>query len=97
MPRTATAAAATAHPILVEVTETRLVWIAAETPEQAAQQAPLYAADTYRDQLPRVDSNVETRVVTEELAYELDAAPEEYERLDDYFAARPGRDRMERP
>jgi hypothetical protein len=85
MPQTLTPAV-TAHPILIEVTETRLVWIAAQTPEQAREQAARYAADDYRSTLPRVDSNVETRVVTEELAYELDADPEEYDRLDDYFA-----------
>ena len=90
MSQTVTAPTSTAHPILVEVTETRLVWIAAETPEQARKQAKMFAADAYRDVLPRVDSSVETRTVTEELAYELDADPEEYERLDDYFAARAG-------
>jgi hypothetical protein len=81
---------ATAHPVLVEVTETRLVWIAAETPEQARRLAPMYGKPAYRDRLPLVDANIETRTVTEELAYELDAAPEEYERLDDYFAATTG-------
>ena len=93
MPQTVTAPAdtTTAHPILVEVTETRLVWIAADTPEQARSLAGIYGKPDYRDQLPCVDSNIETRTVTEELAYELDAEPEEYERLDDYFANRAAR------
>ena len=96
MSQTITTPAATAHPILVEVTETRLVWIAAETPEQARKLAALYGQPTYRDQLPVVDSNIETRAVTEELAYELDADPDEYDRLDDYFATQSGRGRAER-
>lgn len=86
MPQTLTRTA-TAHPILVEVTETRLVWIAAETPEQARKLAAIYGTRAYQDQLPCVDSNIETRTVTEELAYGLDAGPDEYDRLDDYFAA----------
>lgn len=97
MSQTATTPTATAHPILVEVTETRLVWIAAETPEQARTLAGMYGKPAYRDQLPCVDSNIETRTVTEQLAYELDADPDEYDRLDEYFATRPGPESAARP
>lgn len=88
MPQTAPALAATAHPILVEVTETRLIWIEAETAEQAENLAATYADAPGRTQFPLVDNATLTRAVTEDLTYWLNADPDQVERLDDYFAAR---------
>jgi hypothetical protein len=82
----------TAHPVLVEVVETRLVWIEAETADAAADKAPAFVTDvTGLDglaHLPLVDKSLEARAVTSELADWLDADPDQVEHLDDYFAAR---------
>jgi hypothetical protein len=86
MPQTLTRFAA--HPVLVEVVETRLVWVEAETAEQAEELAATYADAPGRTQFPLVDEATGTRAVTEELTYWLNAEPDEVERLDAYFAAR---------
>ena len=85
MPQTLTRAA---HPVLIEVTETRLAWIEADTPEQAEKLAATYADAPGREAFPLVDDSTLTRAVTENLADWLDAEPEEVERLDAYFTAR---------
>ena len=84
--------AATAHPVLVEVTETRLMWICTETPGEAEDQAAAFAAEADPHELlstrmPVVDRCIEARTVTEQLADWLDADPDEVARLDAYFAA----------
>jgi hypothetical protein len=88
-------APATAHPILVEVTETRLMWIYTDTPGEAEDQAAAFAAEVdphelLSTRLPVVDRCIEARTVTEPLADWLDADPDDVERLDRYFAARSG-------
>jgi hypothetical protein len=90
MPQTVTAPAATAHPILVEVTETRLVWIEADTPEQARAAAD-ESASSGEASGTLVDWNIETRVATEPGSYWFHAASEDFERLDAYFAAHTAR------
>jgi hypothetical protein len=91
MPQTLTSAA-TAHPVLVEVTETRLVWIEADNPAAAAEQAPAFVNDVTGPgalaHLPLVDQCLQARAVTSELADWLDADPDQVEHLDAYFAAR---------
>jgi hypothetical protein len=81
----------TAHPVLVEVVETRLVWIEAETADAAAKKALAFVADvTGPDGLahmPLVDKSLDARAVTSDLADWLDADSDQVERLDDYFAA----------
>ena len=85
MPQTLTA---TAHPVLIEVTETRLIWIEAETPAQAENLAATYADAPGREAFSLVDDSTLTRVVTEDVADWLDADPDQVARLDAYFAAR---------
>lgn len=82
----------TAHPVLVEVIETRLMWIEADTPEQAARQVPAPVVKVVGllnlPHMPLVDASFETCAVTENLAHWLDLDPDEVELLDEYFAAR---------
>jgi hypothetical protein len=82
------AAAARLHPVVIETVETRLVWVDADTAEQAAQRAAALIGSPVHTCAPLVDSSVEARAVTEALADFLDADPHQVERLDDYFAAR---------
>ena len=86
-----TITAAVAHPILVEVVETRLLWIEADTPAAAAEQAPRFVTEvTGLDglaHLPLVDKSLDARAVTSDLADWLDADPDQVEHLDTYFAA----------
>lgn len=89
MPFLATATA-NAHPVVIETTETRLVWVEADTPEQAALRAAALIGSPAHTAAPIVDACVETRAVTEALADFLDADPDQYERLDAYFATREG-------
>lgn len=100
MPQTITPAA-TAHPVLVEVTETRLMWISTATPGEAADQAAAFATEVDPHELlsmrmPVVDRCIEACTVTEELADWLNADPDEVERLDAYFATQSC-DRREYP
>lgn len=83
-----TTATANAHPVVIETTETRLLWVEAESPEQAAQRAAALIGSPAHASAPVVDSCVEARPVTEAVADFLDADPEQVERLDAYFAAR---------
>ena len=90
MPQTIAAPAATAHPVLVELVQTRLVWVKAETPERAEQLAATYADAPGLENLPLVDDSASTRIVTEPLADWLDTDPDQVERLDADFAAKSG-------
>jgi len=97
MSQTITTHAGVAHPILVEVTETRLMWIYTDTPSEAENQAAAFATEIDPHELlstrmPVVDRCIEARMVTEPLADWLDADPDEVERLDAYFAAHPVRE-----
>lgn len=89
MPQTLTPTS-TAHPVLVEVIETRLVWIEADSPAAAADQAPTFVNDTIGPaglaHLPLVDTCLEARAVTSDLADWLNADPDQVEHLDAYFA-----------
>jgi hypothetical protein len=82
------------HPVLVEVVETRLVWIEAESAEAAADKAPEFVTGvTGLDGLahmPLVDKSLDARAVTSDLADWLDADPDQVEHLDAYFAAHTG-------
>jgi hypothetical protein len=95
MPPTLTAPSptTTAHPVLVEVVETRLMWIYTDTPGEAVDQAAALATEADPRELrsmrmPVIDRCIEARAVTEDLADWLDADSDDVERLDAYFAAR---------
>ena len=83
-----TTATVNVHPVVIETTETRLLWVEADTPEQAAQRAAALIGSTAHATAPLVDSCVEARAVTEAVADFLDADPEQVELLDTYFSAR---------
>lgn len=85
MPQTLSPAT-TAHPVLVEVTETRLVWIEADTPEQARDGVSTAEGCAWTSGAPLVDYCAESRIVTEQTADWLDLDPDQVERLDAYFA-----------
>ena len=79
----------TVHPVLIEITRTHLVWIAADTPAQATREA-----DKNPQQLTAapgatrpVDGSIDIAALTEDAAAWLDLDGDQYERIDRYFAA----------
>jgi hypothetical protein len=76
----------TEHPVLIEYTETHLVWIAADTPEDAAALAAKDFGDYYEPDATPVDQSTGSKALDAELAYWLDADAESVEKLDAYFA-----------
>jgi len=94
MPQTVAASTTNAHPILVEVVETRLVWIQAESADAAVEQATTFVNDVIGPDglthMPLVDASLQARAVTRDLADWLDADPDQVEYLDNYFAAHTG-------
>lgn len=81
----------TAHPVLIEITRTYLVWIEADTAvaaRRAAEKNPgEFLGDLDACDGAQVDASTDAAAVTEDTAAWLDLGSEAYARLDDYFAA----------
>jgi hypothetical protein len=81
----------TEHPVLIEYTETHLVWITADTAEEAARIAEKDIADLFDPDAAPVDRSTGSVLLDEDLAYWLDTDEAITERLDAYFADHEGR------
>lgn len=75
----------TEHPVLIEYTETHLVWITADTAEEAARIAEKDITDLFDPNAAPVDRSTGSVLLDEDLAYWLDTDPETTDKLDAYF------------
>lgn len=76
------------HPVLIEITRTHLVWVAADNPEQARKNAETNPQDLLRaaQTAVPVDGSIDIAALSEDTAAWLDLDGDQYERIDRYFA-----------
>lgn len=75
------------HPVLIESTRTFLVWLQADSPEQACKHAEANAQELLCAPLALpVDASIEVAALSEDAAAWLDLGGEQYARIDRYFS-----------